>query len=68
MIENDPKNPEQPKYPEQPIVPSDLLDVLSWDVKVHGEFLFCITEIIEHFFDFGYVVKWEGSVVRQDGS
>ena len=60
-------NVENAEYPEQPNLPADLMDLLSWDAKIHGKFLFCIEEVNEHFFDIGYVVEWYGSVVRQDG-
>lgn len=55
-----------PEYPERPIFPSNLVDILSWDADVHGDFLFCIMERIEHHFDMGYVVQWDGSIVRRN--
>lgn len=55
---------ENAEYPEQPNLPADLMDVLSWDVKIHGKFLFCIMVKAEHFFDMGFVIKWDGHVVR----
>lgn len=66
LIEKDPENPEQDKYPERPILPSDLTDVLSWEVEVRGNFLFCTVETTERFFDMGYVIKWNGRVHRKD--
>lgn len=51
--------------PDPPVLPPDLRNLLSWDAKIHGKFLFCIEEVNEHFFDMGFVIKWEGHVVAQ---
>ena len=59
------RNVENAEYPEQPNLPADLMDVLSWDVKVHGKFVFCIMVKAEHFFDMGFVIKWDGHVVAR---
>ena len=65
FLERDPKHPETPIYPERPILPPDLRNLLSWDAKIHGKFLFCIEKVNEHFFDMGFVIKWEEHVVAQ---
>ncbi len=65
LLERDPKRPETPIYPERPILPPDLRNLLSWDATIHGKFLFCIVEVYEHFFDVGFVIKWEGHVVAR---
>ena len=65
FLERDPEHPETPIYPERPILPPDLRNLLSWDAKIHGKFLFCIVEVNEHFLDMGYVVQWEGHVVAR---
>ena len=65
FLDRDSGHPETPRYPERPILPPDLRNLLSWDAKIHGKFLFCIVEVNEHFFDMGYVVQWEGHVVAR---
>ncbi len=67
FLDRDPEHPETPTYPERPILPPSLMNLLSWDAKIHGKFLFCVEEVIEHHFDMGYVVKWDGSVVGRGG-
>ena len=65
LIEKNPEHPKQPIYPERPNLPPDLVDILSWEVEIRGKFLLCVVQTAEHYFDMGYVIKWDGRVVRQ---
>ncbi len=66
LLEKDPGHPETPIYPERPILPPDLRNLLSWDAKIHGNFLFCIVHVQEYHFDLGFVIKWDRSVDKRD--
>ncbi len=65
FLDRGPEHPETSLYPERPILPPDLRNLLSWDARIHGKFLFCIEEVNVHFFDMGFVIKWEGHVVAR---